>query len=771
MFFKCSCFIGFQLAKHDAATKQQQQQPAEPVASPTYQAPSSSTTSTMDAWPLQMYLSISESRGFRCSSATNGGGGGGVIYLICRLFWNGEKVRFETTSTSSQNTATTAAAPFSWTLSMSFVLRRALIDNMKSNYMILEVWQKQQHQQQQQSGSLIGTIKLPLHEFYLRFSDERLLASLSHQHLNSNNNNNNNNNNKDKDDDESGGSMPLIGVDGWLSACDPFTGARVGEVNVLLAMGSVAQVLTLSKLLFDRDCLKRDQHNNNNKQDGAAAALASGEQMAPTREHECSNHATLNIGVLRATGLDALVRRSPQQQQQQQAGGIVYVKFAPTSFLSNSAKLGEASKETRSVALLATAAGVFEFFDYFDVQCALVAAYSSTQRRTISLAEQLELGKLIFEIWWRPTTTTAADQQQQQQQQQLLGVCVVPLEPLLHNRIGVRGWMPIRAVNRNGEIAAAAATAPSPLVSSSANASVELSIRFTRSHDFLRVLEVARDIGWRPTSELLSTFSIHSPASEQQPHNNNNNNKPQTSGGDKASAAASTLRSALGALRPVKCLVHIERAVRLTMPDTNNAAQQLPNTFVSLLVCAHGDLDEQQQTKLEKSTTIELRTPLIAGNAAPVWHFERVCELDAALFLPLSGGDGGGESPHLTLRVMHVESGVEKLVGEASVDMTPLVCGLGQLSGWYNVMSKGGECRGQLKLSVTPQESLAPLRVQMRSLASCASKATAHHRQQQRQTSICLNVDTAPAHPPPPAITTALVSTSTSSLSSSSSSS
>lgn len=40
-----------------------------------------------------------------------------------------------------------------------------------------------------------------------------------------------------------------------------------------------------------------------------------------------------------------------------------------------------------------------EFFTYFDVKCPLVSTYNSNARRTLSLAEQLEIGRITFEVW------------------------------------------------------------------------------------------------------------------------------------------------------------------------------------------------------------------------------------------------------------------------------------------------------------------------------------------------------------------------------------
>lgn len=40
-----------------------------------------------------------------------------------------------------------------------------------------------------------------------------------------------------------------------------------------------------------------------------------------------------------------------------------------------------------------------EFFTYFDVKCPLTSKYDTNLRRTISLAELLDIGQLTFEVW------------------------------------------------------------------------------------------------------------------------------------------------------------------------------------------------------------------------------------------------------------------------------------------------------------------------------------------------------------------------------------
>lgn len=136
--------------------------------------------------PIQMFLSINEGRGFNASNLNDLTS----IYLICRLFWNKEKVKFENQSS------------FNWTINLAFLIKPSIVENMRNNFMIIEAWKKSSNSSS--SDCLIGTIKLPLHEFYLRTSDT---ASLKESLKDANKN-------------------PIIGVDGWISAFDLFTGNK-----------------------------------------------------------------------------------------------------------------------------------------------------------------------------------------------------------------------------------------------------------------------------------------------------------------------------------------------------------------------------------------------------------------------------------------------------------------------------------------------------------------------------------------------------------------
>lgn len=131
-------------------------------------------------------------------------------------------------------------------------------------------------------------------------------------------------------------------------------------------------------------------------------------------EHEC---VTLSVGVLRAYDLEAAAGEILLKKQSSLVcieNSNLYVKFS-LGFL-NRPQVRERerdnviirfylvwlflkeTKQTRLVSSMLTGYSP-EFFTYFDIKCPLRSTYSSNARRTISLAEQLELGRCTFEVW------------------------------------------------------------------------------------------------------------------------------------------------------------------------------------------------------------------------------------------------------------------------------------------------------------------------------------------------------------------------------------
>ncbi|XP_060119779.1 C2 domain-containing protein 3 [Heteronotia binoei] len=86
---------------------------------------------------------------------------------------------------------------------------------------------------------------------------------------------------------------------------------------------------------------------------------------------------------------------------------------------------------------------------------------------------------------------------------------------------------------------------------------------------------------------------------------------------------------------------------------------------------------------------------------SPIWDFQQQTRLSNELLL----------DPQQTLvfKVWH-KADVERVIGFASVDLSPLLSGFQLVCGWYNITDFSGQCRGQLKVAVSPLESIIHLK-------------------------------------------------------------
>ena len=70
------------------------------------------------------------------------------------------------------------------------------------------------------------------------------------------------------------------------------------------------------------------------------------------------------------------------------------------------------------------------------------------------------------------------------------------------------------------------------------------------------------------------------------------------------------------------------------------------------------------------------------------------CDFFAISLLPVQ------EFHYLVLKVWHRSgSGRDRVLGLVLIDLVPLLHGLNELLGWYNIVDLAGVCRGQMKVS------------------------------------------------------------------------
>ena len=248
-----------------------------------------------------------------------------------------------------------------------------------------------------------------------------------------------------------------------------------------------------------------------------------------------------------------------------------------------------------------------------------------------------------------------------------MGTCVVPLETLLDNRIGIRGWFPIRPfVNYSST------NVLENILKNESNAGgIEVAIRFTKTDDFLRIVNTAQEIGWTRACDLRH---------EDQPVRERN-------------SSASNLREnhCQNPKQTLKCLLEIERAVHLaSVFDEKLSKHTSPNAFITFSISLN-DPSEIAQTNV------------CENQSSPSWNYQLQVNVDSEYFIE--------EGKTFLFKVWHKSTtNSNKLLGYATVDMQPLMCGLNCISGWYNIQDSLGNCQGQLKINVLPQESLFALK-------------------------------------------------------------
>uniref|UniRef100_A0A8C3JXQ2 C2 domain containing 3 centriole elongation regulator n=1 Tax=Calidris pygmaea TaxID=425635 RepID=A0A8C3JXQ2_9CHAR len=96
-----------------------------------------------------------------------------------------------------------------------------------------------------------------------------------------------------------------------------------------------------------------------------------------------------------------------------------------------------------------------------------------------------------------------------------------------------------------------------------------------------------------------------------------------------------------------------------------------------------------------------ITTPVIENTDSPIWDFQQQARLSKELLL----------DPQQTLvfKVWH-KAETERVIGFASVDLSPLLSGFQLVCGWYNITDFSGQCRGQIKVAVSPLQNINNLK-------------------------------------------------------------
>ncbi|XP_058543774.1 C2 domain-containing protein 3 isoform X8 [Neofelis nebulosa] len=367
---------------------------------------------------------------------------------------------------------------------------------------------------------------------------------------------------------------------------------------------------------------------------------------------------SISVEIIRACGLQAAAKALAELEPALQFSATVGVNAFVTTHLSFLPK-GE-QRRTRPVACSFCP----EFSHHVEFSCNLVTQHCSGE--ACFLAELLEFAEVTFAIYHEDTKSATDITSIQSIRDYLLGIVKVPTKELLVKRSGVYPLFGRNASNLSGAalrvhvVLSSPSPHPGPAheLDSVDCSSHSESEQFPRRHD-----EIQRS---------PSPGHQKSPASTQVPCNTTTGEVcPAQEGPDE-----------LDGTFAVSILV--ERAMHLSLKGIPLTERKvlIPSCCVSF---ATADVPSPVFTHVVENTD------------SPIWNFQQQSRLSKEFLL----------DPQQTLvfKVWH-KGDEERVIGFASVDLSPLLSGFQFVCGWYNITDFSGECQGQIKVAVSPLESL-----------------------------------------------------------------
>ncbi|KAJ8368383.1 hypothetical protein SKAU_G00084110 [Synaphobranchus kaupii] len=156
---------------------------------------------------LHALLLVPDGKDFTCSPAPPN------VYLNCKMFGSDETTRSAVSWGQTDPT-------FNFTQVAPVVLSPRLLERMRNNVMVIEVWQKGGLGQDR----LLGLVKMPLQQFYMSFRDPKISHLLLQVQY------------------------PVVAVDSYMPVVNVFSGSTQGSLRVLLAMGLAEQIVSLQRM-------------------------------------------------------------------------------------------------------------------------------------------------------------------------------------------------------------------------------------------------------------------------------------------------------------------------------------------------------------------------------------------------------------------------------------------------------------------------------------------------------------------------------------------
>lgn len=147
----------------------------------------------------------------------------GSYFIVLHTFWKGT----ECTQITDNNF-------FKYLESFQLICNKEFLERMKNNFLVLELWQKDQIS----TEKLVGNILMPLHKFYVALSDP---TSYDQMRL---------------------AKFPVISIDGWSPITSPLSNSLYGQIELVFAIGTKEQIDTF-KMMRNLNATQPLQQNIN----------------------------------------------------------------------------------------------------------------------------------------------------------------------------------------------------------------------------------------------------------------------------------------------------------------------------------------------------------------------------------------------------------------------------------------------------------------------------------------------------------------------------
>ncbi|XP_055320202.1 C2 domain-containing protein 3 isoform X2 [Sitodiplosis mosellana] len=205
-------------------------------------------------------------------------------FLVCRPFWSDSALVTENcpNKTNEENYQLNYLELF------SVICDEKLFESTKHGFMSIEVWQRGSNQ----PDALIGSAKVPLHQFFIAFNNTSIRNHVSQQEL------------------------PVISIDGWVTisyAVSP-SNTPVGTVQAILAVGTTKQINNLNKSKSLLSCKNFLQFPlDRYPQQQATPSIDESNRESVKSSMSQSNDRNSNFAAIFSNFIDTLASRLPER--------------------------------------------------------------------------------------------------------------------------------------------------------------------------------------------------------------------------------------------------------------------------------------------------------------------------------------------------------------------------------------------------------------------------------------------------------------------------